>query len=159
MVTSLALQLGMSDIDVREMAKGQFKAKSAELAALPASELVGMDQKTFFFETPAFTGTIGFAVLETVDTQPLLDKKTEILAQLTKEKGEKKLDALMLAVVDIVKLNATLILCGDNERSLAGKAFGKEVKGDTLELPGLVSRKKDFVPAVDKAVNAGWSKK
>lgn len=163
MVDLLASQVGMSQADVREMAKGQFKAKSAELSALPASELVGMDQKSFKFDTPNFKGSVGFAVLETVDTEPLLARKSDLIAELRKDKDSKKYDALMLAVVDIVSLNATLVLLGDEEKSLAAASFGKgqvkkESLGDTMELPGLVSRKKDFVPAVDQAIKHGWSK-
>lgn len=161
MVDVLANAVGMSQADVREMAKGQFKAKSAELAALPASELVGMDQKSFKFDTPKFKGAIGFAVLETVDPEPLLARAADLLAEVRKDKANKGYAALMLAVVDIVNLNSTLLLADDVEKSLAVAAFSPQAEvasiGETMELPGLVSRKKDFVSAVDRAVKAGWS--
>ncbi|KAI9004472.1 hypothetical protein DFJ74DRAFT_693518 [Hyaloraphidium curvatum] len=162
MVDVLAGILDMSEAEVAEMAKGQFKAKSAELAALPAHQLVGMDQKSFGFETEAFKGNVGFAVIETVDVGPHLERAADLIEAVRKDKADKKLDALMLAVVDIVGLNATLLLCDDAERSLAAAAFGKgKVEAsslkETMDLPGLVSRKKDFVPAVDKAIKGGWA--
>ena len=42
---------------------------------------------------------------------------------------------------------------------LATEAYGGELSadGETLELPGLVSRKKDLIPAITKAVKGGWT--
>ena len=72
-------------------------------------------------------------------------------------------EAVLLAVVDSVALTARLVVCGRVEASLATAAYGGVVEDaeggatQTLALPGLVSRKKDFVPALTKAVTDGWA--
>ena len=77
--------------------------------------------------------------------------------------ADASVDAVLLAVVDIVALTSTLVVCGRVEASLATAAYGGVVEdaeggaAQTLALPGLVSRKKDFVPALTKAVKDGWA--
>ena len=63
-----------------------------------------------------------------------------------------------------MKLQSTLFTCGPRERSLAAVAFpsakplgGKATDTATsFDVGGLVSRKKDFVPSITTAINAGW---
>ena len=73
--------------------------------------------------------------------------------------ADPQVTAVLLAVVDIVALTSTLLVCGRVEASLATEAYGGELSadGETLELPGLVSRKKDLNPAITKAVKGGWT--
>jgi inorganic pyrophosphatase/exopolyphosphatase len=150
--------------DVQFLASQQFKAKSSELAGLSCNALCNGDQKVFTFKTHVFDGSVGFAVIETVDDEVILQRSTELLVALTEDKESKGLSVLFLAVVNIVELRTKLLMCGKNERSLALKSFpnGKLVRdtnGDEthlLDLGGLVSRKKDFIPAVTAAIKKGW---
>ena len=88
-----------------------------------------------------------------------------MLQALAEDKAEKKYDCLYLAVVNIVLLRSQLLLIGDAEKSLAFSAFKEpgythpsNVDPNLLDLGNLVSRKKDFIPAVTKAVKDGWTK-
>lgn len=149
--------------DVQFLASQQFKAKSSELAGLSCNALCNGDQKVFTFKTAVFDGSVGFAVIETVDDEVILQRSAELLVALSEDKEAKGLSVLFLAVVNIVELRTKLLLCGKNERSLALKSFpaGKLVRdedgGEThvLDLGGLVSRKKDFIPAVTGAIKKG----
>jgi inorganic pyrophosphatase/exopolyphosphatase len=99
-------------------------------------------------------------VVETTDDEIILSKTEELLIALAHDKEEKSLDVLFFAVVNIVSLHSTLLLCGQNEISLAEKSFpdGKiSVSPFVMNLGGLVSRKKDFIPAVTKAIKLGFS--
>jgi manganese-dependent inorganic pyrophosphatase len=58
----------------------------------------------------------------------------------------------MLFVVDILKSESKLILESDYEKEIAEKAFEKSVDGNVMDLPGVVSRKKQMVPNVEKVV-------
>lgn len=149
--------------DVQLLASNQFKAKSSELAGLTAIALVNGDQKSFSFKTEVFHGSVGFAVVETTDDDVILRRKAELLAAISEDKEQKELDVLFFAVVNIVKLKSNLLLCGETERSLAVASFanGKLVPNSDgepcmMDLGGLVSRKKDFIPAVTSAVKNGW---
>lgn len=151
-------------VDVQFLASQQFKAKSSELAGLTADQLVNGDQKVFTFKTEKFDGSVGFAVVETTDDAVILNRADELMIALSEDKESKGLSVLFLAVVNIVELRSTLLVCGPNERCLATAAFpqGKLIVEDyqdpfKMDLGGLVSRKKDFIPAVTAAIKSGWS--
>lgn len=150
--------------DVQDLASRQFKAKSHELAGLSSSALINGDQKVFTFKTEKFEGSVGFAVIETTDDDVIMSRAADLLVALQEDKEAKKLDALFLGVVNIVKLRSNLLLCGPNEVSLAQASFahGKLLENESgpayiMDIGGLVSRKKDFIPAVTAAVKKGWA--
>eukprot|EP00956_Cyclotella_meneghiniana_P004200 scaffold5163_cov49-Cyclotella_meneghiniana.AAC.1 len=159
MVAVLADLSGVDDIQF--LASQQFKAKSRELAGLSAHGLVNGDQKEFSFDHE-FKGDVGFAVVETTDDAVIIDRLGELLPEMVACKKEKNLDMLFLAVVNIVELKGTLILCGPSEFSLAKAAFkdGKLLNDDAtmMDLGKRVSRKKDYIPEVTRAIKAGWKK-
>jgi len=163
MVAILVEIAGVTELQI--LVSSQFKAKSIELAGLTAHALVNGDQKVFTFKTEVFEGSVGFAVIETTDDEVILSREDELLIALSHDKESKGLTVLYLGVVNIVSLHSTLLLCGDVERDLAIAAFpnGRMLvpKDDlaepsAMDLGGLVSRKKDFIPAVTKAIKSGW---
>ena len=146
--------------DIQLLASQQFKAKSKELANLSAHALVNGDQKVFSFEANAFSGDIGFAVVETTDDDAILCKVKELLPEMVAVKREKNLQCLFLAVVNIVKLRSQLILCGPTEKALATAAFAGDIDedGTLMDLGSRVSRKKDFIPVITRTIKGGWSR-
>jgi len=165
MVTILAEIAGVEDI--QQLASNQFRAKSQELAGLTAELLVNGDQKAFTFKTDKYEGSVGFAVIETTDDDVILSRCDELLVALGEDKESKGLSLLYLGVVNIVKLKSTLLIIDDDERSLAIASFenakliptDKYAEPVMMDLGGLVSRKKDFIPAITKAIKSGWSGK
>lgn len=149
--------------DVNELAARQFRAKSHSLSLMTPYALVNGDVKRFKFASTKGTVTVAFAVVETTDAPASLARAAELAPEMRAVKAaDATVDAVLLAVVDIVALTSTLIVCGRVEASLATAAYGGEVEdaaggaAQTLALPGLVSRKKDFVPALTTAVKNGW---
>lgn len=125
--------------------------------------------KVFTVKSENYSGNYGFAVVETTDDGVILARKNELIETLKQSKEEKSLDMMFLAVVNIVDLHSTLLVIGEKELSLAKFAFPSKSEGEILtddhlilqnglySLGGLVSRKKDFVPAISKAINKnGW---
>ncbi len=159
MVATLSEIAGVDDIQL--LASQQFKAKSKELAGLSAHGLVNGDQKCFSFSTETFTGDVGFAVVETTDDAVIIDRLDELLPEIVACKKERNLNVLFLAVVNIIQLKGTLLLCGPSELSLAKAAFPDCEVNDAhtmMDLGSRVSRKKDYIPEITKAVKAGWKK-
>mmetsp|Transcript_33976 Transcript_33976/g.82167 ORF Transcript_33976/g.82167 Transcript_33976/m.82167 type:complete len:481 (-) Transcript_33976:162-1604(-) len=159
MVAVLSELSGVDDIQF--LATQQFKAKSKELAGLSAHGLVNGDQKSFSFKTETFEGDVGFAVVETTDDAVIIDRLEELLPEIVACKKEKELSTLFLAVVNIVSLKGTLLLCGPSERSLAQAAFAGCTTNEASTLMDLgkrVSRKKDYIPAITQAIKRGWTK-
>lgn len=147
--------------DIQLLASQQFKAKSRELAGLTAQQLCNGDQKCFSFKASNFSGSVGFAVVETTDDEVIMARKAELICALVEIKADKKYDILYLAVVNIVELRSNLLCLGPQEFSLAVAAFKPkdyvhESDPFVLDLGNLVSRKNDFIPAVTKAIKGGW---
>lgn len=150
--------------DVQFLASQQFKAKSSELGGLSARSLVTGDQKVFTYKTDLFDGSVAFAVVETTDDEVILRKAPELLVALSEDKEQTGVSLTYLAVVNIVELKTHLLICGPSERSLAQAAFPHgtfvlapdQSEPYLMNLGKLVSRKKDFIPAVSAAVKKGW---
>ena len=59
---------------------------------------------------------------------------------------------LFLFVVDILESDSTVVVCDDEERLVVEKAFGVEFSDETVNLAGVVSRKKQMVPGIEGVV-------
>ena len=59
---------------------------------------------------------------------------------------EEGVDQILLFVVDILEEEATLLVPNDLVRKIASSSFGAEAAGDTIVLPGVMSRKKQIIP-------------
>lgn len=82
-----------------------------------------------------------------------------LLLELRALKAEQALDFAFLAVVDVVRLQSTLLLCGQAEEALASAALCdsplRAASGSLLDLGARVSRKKDFMPPISAAILKG----
>jgi manganese-dependent inorganic pyrophosphatase len=153
----LVQYLGVDDIN--ELAATQFRAKSRALSLMTPYSLVNGDMKQFKFTGADDSYTVAYSVIETTDAEASLARVLDILPEMRAVKADDpSVHAMLLAVVDIVNLTSTLVICGRVEASLAVAAYGGSIEADghLLRLPGLVSRKKDFIPPLTKAVKDGW---
>jgi len=158
----VALLAAIAEVsDIQELAAAQFKAKSKQLGTLSANQLVCGDQKEFTVKTDAFTAKLAFGVIETTDDDIILSRQEELLLEISHVRMDKGLDALFIAVVNIVELRSTLLCADEAERELAKLAFGGPVRdgGTIMDLGNKVSRKKEFVPPLTKLIGeGGWAK-
>lgn len=140
-----------------ELAEQMFKAKSKMLLSLSAHGLIRGDNKTFCFKAVNSETKISFGVIETVDFEAVMKQKDALLFELRAYRHEEAVNFSFLAVVDIVNLRSTLLLCGAGEERLACEAFGHAASSEhTLNLGALVSRKKDFIPPLSTLLQSGW---
>lgn len=51
-------------------------------------------------------------------------------------------------MVDILKEQATLLVQNDTVKAIAEKSFDATVSGDSVVLPGVMSRKKQIIPVL-----------
>ena len=54
----------------------------------------------------------------------------------------------MCFIVDILREEATLLIPNDHVRRIAERSFGVSVTGDSVVLPGVMSRKKQIIPVL-----------
>ena len=73
--------------------------------------------------------------------------KEKIEAEINKEIEEKGLCLFVFVITDIVNSNSTAIVLG-NRTDAVSKTY--EIKDNLAEMPGVVSRKKQVLPLVEK---------
>jgi manganese-dependent inorganic pyrophosphatase len=78
----------------------------------------------------------------------ILDRKDSLMASMADVAKEDGADQVILFVVDILNEEATLLVPNDLVKTLAEKSFGVTVTGDTVVLPGVMSRKKQIIPVL-----------
>jgi len=117
--------------DVNELAARQFRAKSHSLSLMTPYALVNGDVKRFKFAGEnGNTYTVAYSVVETTDAPASLARAAELAPEMRAVKAaDASVDAVLLAVVDIVALTSTLVVCGRVEASLATAAYGGRRRG------------------------------
>ena len=85
-------------------------------------------------------------MLETTAPEIPLGRKDSLMQSFKTVAAEDGVDEVLLFVVDIIKEEATLLVPNDLVKTVAEKSFGATVSGDTVVLPGIMSRKKQIIP-------------
>ncbi|MGR3836722.1 MAG: manganese-dependent inorganic pyrophosphatase [Cognatishimia sp.] len=134
----LASDLGLT---ISDYAAEMFAAKS-DVSAFSDAELIRMDSKEYEVDGTKFR----VSVLETTAPEIPLGRKDSLMETYATVKSEDGVDEVLLFVVDILKEEATLLVPNDLVKSVAEKSFGASVEGDTVVLPGIMSRKKQIIP-------------
>ncbi|MBK6466630.1 MAG: manganese-dependent inorganic pyrophosphatase [Rhodobacter sp.] len=137
---ALAADLGVS---IADLAAAMFEAKS-DVSAFSDTELLRMDSK----EYSVAGKELRVSVLETTAPKVVLDRKASLMAAMPAVAREDGADQVLLFVVDILREEATLLVPNDLVRQMAEASFGVKVSGDTVVLPGVMSRKKQIIPAL-----------
>ena len=136
----LAAELG---IDIPSYASELLEAKS-DVSAFSDAELLRMDSKEYTVDGKEFR----VSVLETTAPKLVLDRKDSLMASMVDVAAEDGADQVLLFVVDILNEEATLLVPNDLVKTVAEKSFGATVTGDTVVLPGIMSRKKQIIPSL-----------
>lgn len=128
------------DIDAKEFGRGMFEAGS-DVSDLTGDDIVTRDAK----EYEVANGTIAIAQIETVSHE-LTEREDELkeAAERAREKNNHELYAVM--VTNIIEKGTRLIVAGDT--AAAAKAFGSEAQDGVVELPDVMSRKKQVAPVL-----------
>ncbi len=134
----LAADLG---IDIPAYAAEMFAAKS-DVSALSDIDLLRTDSKQYEIDGVRFR----IGVLETTAPGALLARKDGLMESMKTVAREDGIDQVLLFVVDILNEEATLLIPNETVKSVAEKSFATVVAGDSVVLPGIVSRKKQIIP-------------
>lgn len=137
---ALAADLG---VNIAEFAAAMFAAKS-DVSSFSDAELLRMDSK----EYNVAGKELRVSVLETTAPQVLLDRKASLMDSMVAVAKEDGADQVLLFVIDILNEEATLLVPNDLVKQLAEASFGCTVTGDTVVLPGVMSRKKQIIPSL-----------
>lgn len=136
---------GIAGVDLKEYGMAMLKA-GADLGDLAAAQIVRTDSKPFSFGR--YKAVV--SQISVMDTAGILAKKDELTSAMKELCQAEGYDLALLMVTDIMEESTELVFVGE-PRKLIADAFGKDASGDSIYLPGVMSRKKQIVPQLTEA--------
>ena len=136
----------IAGIDIREHAENMFRAGS-NLAGKTPKEIFYQDFKKFNANGLSF----GAGQISSLDKSALEDLRGQI-ADFMAEQGTGDLDMLFFLLTNIIEESSDLVFFGKDAKEFVEKAFGGTATETYIHLPGVVSRKKQFVPSILNAL-------
>jgi manganese-dependent inorganic pyrophosphatase len=128
-------------LDAREFGRAMF-TETSDLSSVPADQIVARDAKVY----EAGAGqTVAIAQVETVG-QRLDGRREELLAAMHEARDKRGHALYALMVTDILARDTELYVDGDT--GPLESAFGIPVVDGVIDLPGVMSRKKQVAPKV-----------
>lgn len=124
----------------------EVKKAKASLKGKTAAEVLMADFKDYEFKGVK----VGVGQVEVFDLQEALEMKNEILKEMEKKRREGKYGLVLMMLTDIIKEGTELLAVGERI-DMVEKAFGKKVKDGSVYLEGVMSRKKEVIPPLQKA--------
>jgi len=136
----LARQAG---VDCEELGKAMF-SRGVD-PDMPADKLISSDMKEFHLGSHA----VVISQITTVDSDPFLSRKDELLDTLDKNRIARHYDIAMLMITNVLKEGTELFFSGDPD--IIRNAFALDDLNDShIFLPMVLSRKKQIVPALSQ---------
>ena len=126
-------------VDASEIGREMFEATS-DVSELSADQIVSRDAKQYQVSSG---NTICIAQIEVVGNA-LLDRKDELLEAMRKARESRDLELYALMVTDVLTKGTELLVVGDT--ATVARSFGVEPHDSQIELPGVMSRKKEVAP-------------
>ena len=145
---ALALIAG---IDIEKFAREMFKAGS-NLKDKAPEEIFFQDYKKFIAE-----GDISFGVgqISSMDSDELAEIKERLIPFMVSECGRHGVTRVYFMLTNIIEESTELLYYGDGSEEMAKTAFHMDPVDGTFDLKGVVSRKKQLIPALMEAAQAG----
>ena len=134
----------IAKIDVKEYGLEMLKA-GTDLSDFSAEELINIDSKPFS------TNGVNYQVAQvnTASIEEVLKDKEKIENAMNNFISKNSQDLFVLLITDILENNSQILVAG-SRKDIAEKAFNVKLNDNTAFLPGVVSRKKQVVPVIDK---------
>ena len=130
---------GLLDLDAREFGMEMFEA-SSDVSGLSAGEIVDRDLKEYALGDGS---AMSISQIETVGAG-LLERKDELLGALEEVRQGNGYLFAALMVTDIISQGTELLCVGDC--APIEQAFDQQARDHVIDLPGVMSRKKQVAP-------------
>ena len=132
----------IAGIDIPEFASEMFRAGSNLKDETPA-EIFHQDFKKFIIEDVTF----GVGQINSMDARELEEIKENLLPNMQNECGKHGMQMVFFMLTNIIEESTELLYYGSGAKELIARAFEKEVPEESCRLEGVVSRKKQLIPA------------
>ena len=138
----------IAGVDYEKYGLDMLKA-GTNLASKSDETLISQDAKSF-----DMNGTqVRVDQINTVDLDEVFDREDGLRAAIEKQNKENGYDLFLLMVTNILNSDTRLLVVGEPQ-SVVEQAFGRKLEDNKMDLPGVVSRKKQIVPPLEAAFNA-----
>ncbi|UQS83692.1 manganese-dependent inorganic pyrophosphatase [Bombilactobacillus thymidiniphilus] len=125
----------------------QMLKAGANIADKTAEDLIDEDAKTFEMST----AQVRIAQINVVDLPEAVARKNEFVQAMNNSSTNNNYDLFLLAITNVLNSETTLLAVGEHTLlAKAEQAFGKQLNDNLMELPGVVSRKKQIVPPLQE---------
>ena len=139
-----ALELAeIAGVDAESLAKEMFEAGS-KLKGKTDSEIFYQDFKRF----TAGKLTFGVGQITSLNVEELGKIKERLIEYIGEARNEQKVDMMFFMMTNILEQSTELICDGQGAEQLAALAFHLKEGAKVVTLPGVVSRKKQLIPAL-----------
>ena len=132
----------IANVDISKYGLDMLKA-GTDLDKYTEDELIRLDAKCIEKEEIKYV----IAQVNTVSIPDVLKRKAKIEEEMNKEILAKGLNLFVFVITDIVNSNSEAIVLGDRTE-LISKSY--EIDDDIAVMPGVVSRKKQILPLIEK---------
>lgn len=135
----------IANIDINTYGLDMLKA-GTDLDGFTEEELINLDAKKVDKD-----GTkVVIAQVNTVSIEDVLKRQAKLEEAMNKKIAEDGLDLFVFTITDILNSNSELIVLGEKSNKVNEVS---KLENNRTFLPGVVSRKKQILPMIDKCVN------
>ena len=134
----------IANVDISKYGLEMLKA-GTNLDKYTEEELINFDAKSMEKEGIKYI----IAQVNTVSIPDVLKRKEKIEHEINKVIEAKGLSLFVFVITDIVNSNSTAVVLGERTDAIS-KTY--EIKDNLAEMPGVVSRKKQVLPLVEKNI-------
>lgn len=130
----------IGEVDLEEIAGLIFNRNSSDEKS--PRDLIFADYKDFHIAGYS----LGIGQVTCADSSRVLKRKKELLSEMDAYKRQKNLDLMLLMITDVLLEGTALLYIGEDD--IIAQAFGVKPRLNECFLQGVVSRKKQVVPAL-----------
>lgn len=133
----------IAEIDLEDMAREMFNAGSS-MKGKSAQEICFQDFKQFTVNDTIF----GVGQINSMNKEELEEIKEKLTGHLPKVLKENGLQMIYFMLTDILDESTELLCCGTGAKAYIADAFDVPENAEKIILKGVVSRKKQLIPAL-----------
>ena len=141
----------IAGINFEQFAKEMFKAGS-NLKDKSPEEIFYQDYKKFIAEDEI---NFGVGQISSMDSDELAEIKERLVPFMVSECGRHGVTRVFFMLTNIIEESTELLYYGEGSEEMASTAFHMEPTDGVFDLKGGVSRKKQLIPALMEAAQAG----
>lgn len=136
----------LANLNDEEFAKNMFKAGS-NLSSKSVKEIFYQDFKRFTVNDISF----GVGQINSMSEEELTEIKAKVIEYISTE-NVVETGTVFFMLTNIMTESSELICSDEKAKDIISTAFNVNVSGDSVNLKGIVSRKKQLVPAIMEAL-------